>query len=200
MLRIKPLLFVFSILVLLDIMVFGLTTSGAWFVDSASSGMTIITAGSLDLQVTRLEEKETQAKIMPGSDFSPIGAFCNRNSGSTNLKYRGIFQSTSPSGRVLLPFVTLKVERQDAGVWAEEARIFGVAEKETDALARYFLFPDQEVDQETRYIVSGILQPHEEICYRLSAKIDETVPEEYHQSQLEFSLHLYTTQTINPGW
>lgn len=198
MLRIKPLLLIFSILLLLDIVVFGLTESGAWYVDSASSGMTIITAGSLDLRVTTMEE--SPSNISPGGDFSPIGTFCNHNNGSTDLKFRGIFESGSSFDHEMLSFITMKVERRVPEEWAEEKLIQGSPKEEKDALERYFLFPNQNPKHEPRYIVEGVLRPGEETCYRLSAKIEDKVPKKFQQLSLDFFLHQYATQTTNPGW
>ncbi len=51
-----------------------------------------------------------------------------------------------------------------------------------------------------KYIVAGDLASGEEVCYRLLVKLDPGTPNSLQDQSLDFILHLFATQTNNPGW
>ena len=179
-------------------MVFGLVTSGAWFTDTATGSGAIIITGSLDLHVTGGPLRATN--LEPSIDYSQLGIFCAKNMGTTDLKYRGLFESQDPLSNDLLKYVTMKVERHTAGHWITLWEIPGNPIVETEGLQYYFEFPGQDANIINKYIVEGTLSQNEKVCYRLSVMLDKDTPNENQDKSIHFVLHLEATQPNNPGW
>jgi hypothetical protein len=51
-----------------------------------------------------------------------------------------------------------------------------------------------------RFVVSGNLAQDEEVCYRLSVKLDADTPDAEQGASITFVLHLQATQPDNPSW
>lgn len=194
----KKLLFILIALLASGTMAFGLLTSGAWFSDAATSSGFIITSGSLDLQVSG--GPLSASNLAPGMDYVEMGAFCSRNTGTVDLKYRGRFESPADLGSSLLDYMTIKVEQGSGNDWSMFSEINGSAVLPPGDLRDYFEFPGQEPGLVNPAIVEGTLDPGGESCYRLSARLDSSTPDEYQGQSIPFVLHIEATQANNPGW
>jgi len=183
---------------IIGVMTFGIVGAGAWYFDSATSANSIITSGTLDLQVAG--EPFEASGLEPGADYSEMGIFCAKNTGTTSLKYRGLFETPENPTHDLLKFVTLKVEQQAGEDWSMISEVVGNPTVETDGLRYYFKYPDQDPAIINHYIVTEDLTPGQEVCYRLSIRLDASTPDTLQGISLEFLLHLYATQNTNPGW
>lgn len=179
-------------------LVFGLVGTGAWFSDTATSADNIITTGTLDLQVSGEPFKATD--LAPGEEYSEMGTFCVENIGTTDLKFRGLFETVAKPTHDLLKFTTLKVEQNTNEGWLMIKEVMGNPTVETDGLPYYFKYPDQDPTIINHYIVGQDLIPSQEVCYRLSIKLDVDTPDDLQEKYLDFFLHLYATQKTNPGW
>jgi hypothetical protein len=182
----------------LGTLAFGLVPSGAWFIDSWTSAGFIITSGSLDLHVSG--GPLTATNLEPGQGYAPLGEFCSANTGTLDLKYRGLFESTAPIANNLLQYVTMKVEQHTTGPWVTLQEIPGVAMVETDSLVSYFKHPQQGAEVVNHFVVAGSLVPDERICYRLSVLLDPNTPDSEQGQAVDFILHLDATQATNPTW
>ncbi len=196
--KIRPLILTAVALLSLGVMAFGLVTSGAWFTDSATASGAIILTGSLDLKVTGGPLRATN--LEPGKDYSQLGLFCTRNMGSTLLKYRGLFESTDPLSNDLLKYTTLKVEQHTTGHWVVLQEILGNPAEAVESLQTYFKFPGQDPNLVNHYIVEGTLAEKEDMCYRLSVKLDPDTPDEVQGKTIKFVLHIDATQPDNQAW
>lgn len=191
----------YSVLILIFIsiaLISGLKGAGAWFSDSKKLPNNIIRSGSLDLQLSGGPLNAND--LEPGANYTQMGSFCNNNSGTIDLKYRGLFESDMPASTDLIKFLTIKVEMKTNGDWATLQEIQGNPAIETDGLRYYFKFSDQDPAIINKYLVSGNLIPGEEICYRLSAKLNASTPNYDQHKTIDFVLHLQVTQITNPGW
>ena len=190
--------FILIVLMALGTMTFGLVTSGAWFTDTAMSSGAILIAGSLDIQVTGgpLRAKNLE----PGKDYTQLGAFCIKNIGTTDLKYRGGFEFPIPMPVDLLEYLTMKVERHTAGSWVTILEISGKPDAGSSPLQHYFKYPGQEANVENLYIIKGVLAQKESACYRLSLKLDQKTPDEQQGKSVRFVFPIYATQPENPVW
>jgi hypothetical protein len=179
-------------------MAFGLATSGAWFIDSASSSGAIIITGSLDLHVTGGPLRANN--LEPGKKETELGLLCVKNMGTTALKYRGLFESPDPLTNNLLKYMAMKVEQHTTGHWVTVQEIPGNPPVETEGLQYYFKFPGQDPGVINHNIIAGTLEPKEKLCYRLSVKLDQDTPNENQDKSIQFVLHIEATQANNPGW
>jgi hypothetical protein len=186
------------VLLSVSVMTFGIVTSGAWFTNQHTSAGIILTSGSLDLHVTGGPLRATNLK--PGEPESPMGVFCARNAGSSELKYRGLFVSPEPLSNDLLEYTTLKLERHTQGHWETLRVIPGSASVETDSLLYYFKFSGQDPGTVNHHIVEGNLVSKEKVCYRMSVLLDPLTPDSEQGKSVNFVLHLEATQTTNPVW
>ncbi|HEY3344364.1 MAG TPA: hypothetical protein VGJ97_05530 [Anaerolineaceae bacterium] len=180
--------------VLLVMTIYGITGVSAWFSTSASVKENIIQTGSLDLQVTGGPLKASN--LVPGADYAPMGSFCSKNTGSIDLKYRGLFEATKDSSKDLIHYSVLKIEIKNGGHWSTLKELNGL----TSSLNDYFKFPDQDPGKTNQYVISGTLNPLDEQCYRLSVKLDGSTPDSLQGKTLDFVLHIDATQVDNPGW
>jgi hypothetical protein len=187
-----------TVLFSLSVMAFGILTSGAWFTNQHTSAGIILTSGSLDLHVTGGPLRAINLK--PGDPESPMGVFCPRNDGTTELKYRGLFVTPDPLTHNLLKYTTLKVEQHTTGPWMILRVIPGVASVETESLRYYFKFPGQDPAVVNHPIVAGSLAPKEKICYKMWVTLDPGTPDSEQGKTVYFVLHLEATQVSNPAW
>jgi hypothetical protein len=178
--------------------IFGLVGAGAWFSHTVTSDGNIIIAGTLDLQVSGGPLKATD--LVPGTDYSEMGNFCTKNTGTTDLKFRGLFEASEHASQDLIKFMTMKVEQKTPGDWSTMEELLGSPQIQTDGLPAYFKVPGQDPKIENKFVVDGILTPGQEICYRLSVKLDGSTPNSLQDSSLDFILHLFATQTNDPSW
>ena len=196
--KITKLLLILAGILTAGTMVFGLVGSGAWFSDMVTSAGSVIATGTLDLQVSGEPFKATD--LEPGAEYSEMGTFCAKSTGTTDLKFRSLFETAANPTHDLLKFVTLKVEQNTSEGWLMINEVAGNPTVETDGLPYYFKYPDQDPNIINHYIVTQDLTPGQEVCYRLSAKLDADTPDTLQFTSLEFVLKLYATQKSNPGW
>jgi len=196
--KIKLLLLIITTLVSVGTMLYGLEDSEAWFSVTKTSSGGIITAGSLDIEVTGGPLRG--ANLEPGEKYSELGFFCNKNNGTTPLKFRGLFKAAGPSSNGLLKFMSMKVEKRVGIGWVDESEIFGNSKEISESLLYYFQFPDQDPKIKNKHIVQGDLFPGQEACYRFLVKLDKETPNQHQNQSLEFTFFVYATQASNPGW
>ncbi len=187
-----------TVLVGASILLLGMRTVNAWFSDATGGPISIATSGSLDLTMSGGPLSVTD--LAPGVDYAEMGVFCAKNTGSIDLKFRGLFVSELPGPSNLFQFMTMKVEQQSGETWQPLQEFTGSLEAGPEGLASFFKFSDLMPETENHYIVEGTLSPDQELCYRLSIKLDPITPDDYQNNSLDFVLHLYATQTQNPGW
>ena len=180
------------------ILLLGMRTVNGWFSDATGGPISISASGSLDLTVSGGPLSVTD--LAPGLDYAEMGVFCVKNTGSTDLKFRGLFESDVPGPNNFFHFLAMKVERRSGETWEPLLELTGSLEAGSEGLATYFKFSDQMPETENRYIVQENLSPDQELCYRLSVKLDPITPDDYQNNSLDFVLHLYATQPENPGW
>ncbi len=195
--RRKTLLLILIAVLSFGAMSFGLVTSGAWFTDSAAASGAILISGSLDLHVTGGPLRAND--LEPSQEYTLLGEFCNENTGSTPLKYRGRFESPQPISHDLLKYLNMRVERRENG-WELLQEILGNPPVETEGLPFYFKTPEQDPGVQIHHVVSGSLTPGGRDCYRLSVRLDPDTPDEIQGKSVQFFLHLEATQPENPGW
>jgi hypothetical protein len=182
----------------LALLAYGLAPSGAWYMGSWSSAGFILSSGSLDLHVTGDSLRATN--LQPGTEYTLLGTFCLQNTGTLDLKYRGLFESPAPIANDLLWYMTLKVEQQTGGPWRTVQEIPGTAAIATETLLYYFKHPGQGPDVVNHYVVAGSLVPGESACHRLSVMLDPATPNSEQGKFIEFALHLDASQVTNPLW
>jgi hypothetical protein len=182
----------------LGALAFGLAPSGAWYSGAWSSAGFILTSGSFDLQVTGGPLRATN--LRPGAGYAPLGEFCASNTGTVDLKYRGLFETTAPLTSDLLQYTTLKVEQQTAGAWSTVQEIPGTSPVAAESLLFYFRHPAQGAEVVNGYVAAGQLAPQATTCYRLSVLLDPLTPDAVQGTAIGFVLHLTATQAANPSW
>lgn len=191
----------FRILILLigtGIILLGLTTVDGWFTDPAESQLSVAVSGSLDVELSSGSLSATG--ITPGQDYIEIGQFCVRNSGTLDLKYRGLFESDQYGQIDFIQYMAMKVEYRSWDIWETLLEVSGSSEAGDQGLSTYFKFSDQPPGSVNRNIIQGNLAADQEGCYRLSVKLDPKIPDAFQNYDLDFVLHLYATQPENPGW
>ncbi|HZW02890.1 MAG TPA: hypothetical protein VFF68_03115 [Anaerolineaceae bacterium] len=194
----KSRLLLITAFVLVYTLASGIVTTGAWFTDSASSGGAIISSGSLDLQVTG---GPLQAdNLAPGEAYTPMGSFCTKNSGTIDLKFRGLFKVIDTSSSDLLDYLAMKVETLSAGEWTPLLEISSTAPDEGDRIRAYFLVPGQAPWTINKHVLTEDLTPGEETCYRLFVNLNAGTPDSLQGQSLGFVLDLYAVQVNQPGW
>jgi hypothetical protein len=197
-LKIRIPLLIIAFLLVVGTMAFGMVGTGAWFSDTKTSSVSVVASGSLDLQL--VEDPLPNIHLKPGEDYSPIAVFCTRNIGSTDLKFRGLFEAAAPSSNDLIKFMTMKIESKTQAGWLTLKEILGSPTVEGEDLVYYFKFPGQNPKIVNQYIVVGSLAPQQYTCYRLSVKLDAATPDYDQNQSINFILNLFATQTTNPGW
>lgn len=77
----------------LAILVFGVTSTGAWFTDTGSIVGNSVSTGSLDLEITYAPEHFAISYLEPGAPAREAGRFCIKNIGDYNMRVRGWIQN-----------------------------------------------------------------------------------------------------------
>jgi hypothetical protein len=186
------------LIIALALLAYGLAPSGAWYLGSWSTAGFILTSGSLDLHVTGDALRATN--LQPGTEYTLLGTFCLENTGTIDLKYRGMFESPAPLVNDLLQYLTLKAEQQTGDSWSIAQEIPGTGAIATETLLYYFKHPGQGPDVVNHYVVAGSLVPGESGCHRLSVLLDPATPDSEQGKFIEFALHLDASQVTNPLW
>ena len=183
----------------ISVMVYGFKGTGAWFSGSAFSSPGFISSGTLDLSIN--EEPMQEVNLVPGEEYTVFCSFCARNTGSIGLKYHGLFEADESFRQDMLPYLTMKLETKMLENWMQVQEILGTPApgNETDRLVYYFRLPGQDSNL-NKNIISGYLEPAEEVCYRLSMKLDAAAPDTLRGVALDFFLPIPAIQTNNPGW
>jgi hypothetical protein len=179
-------------------MVYGVVTSDAWFSEVETNPGGMITAGSLDIELTGGPLKAVN--LQPGRDFSEMGAVCARNAGSMDLKYRALFKPDSFENIDLVTYLTLKIEKKADGQWEPYKEVSGEPSNKKKALSHYFQTSRGQPEESNLYLMEGVLSPSGEDCYRFWIKLSSETPNAMQRKGMDFSLYLYATQEENPGW
>ncbi len=195
----KSLLLIIYITII-TVMLYGFTGTGAWFSDLAENEPDFVYSGTLDLNIH--EAPMDEVNLVPGEDYKVFSSFCLRNEGTIGLKFQGLFKAEEDLRQEIIPYLTVKQETKSPDGWVILREIFGTPEpdQESDALAHYFNLPGQDEEFDRKNILDGFLVPDEEICYRLSIKLDPETPNDLQGTVLDFYLPVFATQTNNPGW
>ncbi len=185
--------FFVAIIALVAVLAYGVSSTGAWFTDSAKIENNAISSGNLDLtvwggpfQVSNLE---------PGGEYRSLGVFCAKNEGDYDMKWRGYIKDF-------------------AGSTALKDKLYIQAiMNPTGAVGNYgpsnaTLFTDVSFNTLTNP-ANGIIvtddptwafTPGSWACYDIQVKLSSSAGNIVQGKSLTATLHLDATQRINTGW
>ena len=182
----------FLFLLLIVVMAYGVSGSGAWFTDQVRLENNSITTGNLDLVIS--DVTQSTPTLEPGGDYQELLRFCLKNGGSYDLKWRGILTGIqAPDGLAdqILIRVMINPESGFSGNYGRTKTIWFKNQPANTLMA-----PNSEllVDAST---TSEPFKPNDRACYSFQAKLAESAGSEFEKKSFHATLQLDATQWIS---
>lgn len=192
-------LFVFAILAILGVLVYGLAGTGAWFTDNAELAGNTVSTGNLDLEVS-WDGPWAVTNIEPGAPYVTMGYFCAVNAGDYDMKWRGWLRNVVDA-KGLRHYLVVKATANPADLPAS------LGSNGDHGPQNVVVFND--VPFNTLMAVNGYIQdahpdypfnPGEKICEKVEVKLLSTAPNSVQDALLTADLYLDATQFISDAW
>ena len=177
--------------VMLAVMAFGMTGTGAWFTDQVTLENNLISTGNIDLIIS--DALKLAPSLEPGGEYQELLRFCARNGGSYDMKWRGMFTSVdAPDGMAEL--IKIRAVMNPTGLSGNYGQANSVWF--TDVSAADLMTPNQFIFVDSS--VSDPFKPNHMLCLSLQAKLDPSASNEIGYKTFVANLQLDATQWINP--
>jgi predicted ribosomally synthesized peptide with SipW-like signal peptide len=187
-----PLIYFLLFSALLAVMAAGMTGTGAWFTDQVSIDNNSITTGSINLTATDVE-KSTPI-LEPGGNYQEVLRFCVKNTGTYNMKWRGIFTAVKASDGVedkLLIKAIINPSKKFSGNYGPEDTVwFNDVPASALKSGNVFILLDSSTNTEP-------FKPEDRVCYSFQAKLTSGADNLTKKITYTANLQLDATQWIN---
>lgn len=178
---------------LLVVMAFGMTGTGAWFTDQVTIENNLITTGNIDLIIS--DSLKFAPSLEPGGEYQEMLRFCARNGGSYDMKWRGMFTTVdAPAGMVeLIKIRAILNPTGFAGNYGQANSVWF-----SDVSAAALMVPNQSILLDPS--VATPFKPTASVCVSLEAKLDASASNAVSFKTFVANLQLDATQWINPAF